>query len=72
MMRVGEGIKGGEDETGVRYFQSKVYRGCSANAFIQDLVGSKTVAASSLRKDMSFSGRRGLGRIVLKDARRRG
>jgi hypothetical protein len=26
VMRVGEGIKGGEDEIGVRYFQSKVYR----------------------------------------------
>jgi hypothetical protein len=24
MMRVGEGIKGGQDEIGVRYFQSKV------------------------------------------------
>jgi hypothetical protein len=40
-MRVGEGIKGGEDEIGVRYFQSKVYGRCSANAFIQDLVRSK-------------------------------
>jgi hypothetical protein len=25
MMRVGEGIKGGQDEIGVRYFQSKVF-----------------------------------------------